>query len=32
MVQPVLDGLQVGHLVTTMHGDVGVQASKGVLI
>ena len=24
--QPVLDGLQMGHLVTSTHGDIGVQA------
>ena len=32
VVQPILDGLQAGHLITTMHGDVSIQASKGVLI
>ena len=31
-MQPVLDGFQVGHLVTSTHGDVCVQAGKGVLV
>ena len=32
MVQSVLDSFQVGHLVTAMHGDICVQAGKGVLV
>ena len=27
-----MHSLQVGHLVTTTHGDINVQASKGILI
>ena len=26
MAQPVLDGFQVGHLITTMYGDLCIQA------
>ena len=32
MAQSVLDGFQVGHLVTSTHGDVCVQAGEGVLV
>ena len=31
-MQSVLDGFQVGHLVTSTHGDVCVQAGEGVLV
>ena len=29
MMQPVLDGLQAGHFVTTTHGDVNIQIGWG---
>ena len=32
LMQPVLNGLQAGHLVTTTHGDISIQVAKGVLI
>ena len=31
-MQPDLDGFKMGHLITTTHGDICVQASKGVLV
>ena len=32
MVQSVVNSLQVGHFITTMHGNIGIQMAQGVIV